>query len=93
MVNQASITGESIGRASSATGGPCVRRHGGGGGPTAPCAWFRRCRCSGRYDRVVRMIEESEKLKSTTEEQGRPLWRTGLVPYTSGRLPVLIVRC
>ena len=37
----------------------------------------------GRYDRVVRMIEESEKLKSTTEDKASRL-ADRLVPYTLG---------
>ena len=36
---------------------------------------------SGRYDRVVRMIEESEKLKSATEDKASRL-ADRLVPYT-----------
>lgn len=36
---------------------------------------------SGRYDRVIKMIEESEKLKSTTEEKAYRL-ADKLVPYT-----------
>ena len=38
---------------------------------------------SGRYDRIVRMIEESEKLKSTTEDKAARL-ADRLVPYTLG---------
>lgn len=38
---------------------------------------------SGQYDRVVRMIEESEKLKSTTESKASRL-ADKLVPYTLG---------
>ncbi len=38
---------------------------------------------SGRYDRIVRMIEESEKLKSTTEDKASRL-ANKLVPYTLG---------
>ena len=37
----------------------------------------------GRYDRVVRMIEESEKLKSSTEDKASRL-ADRLVPYTLG---------
>ena len=36
---------------------------------------------SGRYDRVVRMIEESEKLKSTAEDKASRM-ADRLVPYT-----------
>ena len=38
---------------------------------------------SGRYDRVVRMIEESEKLKSTAEDKAARM-ADKLVPYTLG---------
>ncbi len=38
---------------------------------------------SGRYDRIVRMIEESEKLKSTAEDKAARL-ADRLVPYTLG---------
>ncbi len=38
---------------------------------------------SGRYDRIVKMIEESEKLKSTTEDKASRL-ADRLVPYTLG---------
>lgn len=38
---------------------------------------------SGRYDRIVRMIEESEKLKSETEDRASHL-ADRLVPYTLG---------
>lgn len=37
----------------------------------------------GRYDRIVRMIEESEKLKSTAEDKASHL-ADRLVPYTLG---------
>ncbi len=37
----------------------------------------------GRYDRIVKMIEESEKLKSTAEERASRL-ADRLVPYTLG---------
>lgn len=37
----------------------------------------------GRYDRIVRMIEESEKLKSTAEDKASRL-ADRLVPYTLG---------
>ena len=38
----------------------------------------------GRYDRIVKMIEESEKLKSTAEDKASRL-ADRLVPYTSRR--------
>ena len=37
----------------------------------------------GRYDRIVKMIEESEKLKSDTEDQASHL-ADRLVPYSLG---------
>ena len=47
----------------------------------------------GRYDRIVRMIEESEKLKSTAEDKASRL-ADRLVPYTLGgtALTYLITR-
>ncbi len=38
----------------------------------------------GRYDRIVHMIEESEKLKSAAEAQASHL-ADRLVPYSSAR--------
>ena len=79
-VNQASITGESLPapkRAGSyvyagtvAEEGECVIR-------------VEKAAGGGRYDRIVRMIEESEKLKSTTEDKASRL-ADRLVPYTLG---------
>ena len=80
MVNQSSMTGESMPRpkrpgsfvyaGTVAEEGECVicveKRSGGG-----------------RYDRIVRMIEESEKLKSTAEDKAARL-ADRLVPYTLG---------
>ena len=42
-----------------------------------------KCSGSGRYDRIVHMIEESEKLKSSTEIQAGDL-ADRLVPYSLG---------
>ena len=59
---------------------------------STPGPWWRRASASsrvekasggGRYDRIVRMIEESEKLKSTAEDQASRL-ADRLVPYTLG---------
>ena len=80
MVNQSSLTGESM---------PAVKRS---GSPVYAGTVVEEGECvilvekasgSGRYDRVVRMIEESEKLKSTAEDKAL---RTAdkLVPYTLG---------
>ena len=80
MVNQASITGEPLAIRKAAGGyvyagtvveeGSCtiqVEKSAGGG----------------RYDRIVRMIEESEKLKSATEDKASHL-ADKLVPYSLG---------
>ena len=70
MVNQASITGEPL----------AVRRTDGGyvyagtvveEGDCTICVEKRAG--SGRYDRIIRMIEESEKLKSATEDHASHL--------------------
>ena len=79
-VNQASMTGESV---------PVIRRPGGyvyagtiveEGGCVIEVT---RATGSGRYDQIVRMIEESEKLKSVTEERAFHL-ADRLVPYSLG---------
>lgn len=79
-VNQASMTGESV---------PVIRRPGGyvyagtiveEGGCVIEVT---RVTGSGRYDQIVRMIEESEKLKSGTEERAFHL-ADRLVPYSLG---------
>ena len=81
MVNQASITGEPL----------AVRRTEGGyvyagtvveEGDCTICV--EKSAGSGRYDRIVRMIEESEKLKSTTEDKAARL-ADRLVPYLNKR--------
>ncbi len=80
MVNQASITGESMPVAkrpgsyvyagTAAEEGECVVR-------------VEKAMGGGRYDRIVKMIEESEKLKSTAEDKASRL-ADRLVPYTLG---------
>ena len=80
LINQATITGESLPVKKSAGSyvyagtvaeeGECVIR-------------VEKCLGSGRYDRIVTMIEESEKLKSTTEDRASRL-ADRLVPYTLG---------
>ena len=80
MVNQASITGESL----------SVRRTAGGyvyAGTVVEegecCICVEKGAGSGRYDRIVHMIEESEKLKSNTEDKASHL-ADSLVPYSLG---------
>lgn len=80
MVNQASITGEPL----------AVRQD---GRQLCLCRHRRRrgrlhhlcgkSAGSGRYDRIIRMIEESEKLKSATEDHASHL-ADQLVPYSLG---------
>ena len=79
-MNQASLTGESL---------PVSKRP---GSPVFAGAVVEEGECivcvekavgSGRYDRVVRMIEESEKLKSTAEDKASRM-ADKLVPYTLG---------
>ena len=79
-VNQASLTGESM---------PVVKRPGSfvyagtvvEEGECVICV--EKASGNGRYDRVVRMIEESEKLKSTAEDKASKM-ADKLVPYTLG---------
>ena len=80
MVNQSSLTGESM---------PVAKRP---GSPIYAGTVVEEGECivsvekvsgSGRYDRVVRMIEESEKLKSTAEDKAARM-ADKLVPYTLG---------
>ena len=89
-VNQASITGEGL---------PVVKRP---GSPVYAGTVAEEGECvvevqkalgTGRYDRIVRMIEESEKLKSTAEDKAARL-ADRLVPYTLGgtALTYLITR-
>ncbi len=80
MVNQSSMTGESM---------PVVKK---AGSPVYAGTVIEEGECvlrvdkavgGGRYDRIVRMIEESEKLKSTAEDNALRL-ADSLVPYTLG---------
>jgi heavy metal translocating P-type ATPase len=80
MVNQASMTGESA----------PVRKHEGSLVYAGTVLEEGACTIlvekdsgSGRYDRIVRMIEESEKLKSDTEDKASHL-ADRLVPYSLG---------
>ncbi len=80
MVNQASITGEPL----------AVRKSPGGyvyAGTVVEEGDFsiqvEKASGSGRYDRIVKMIEESEKLKSATEDKASHL-ADKLVPYSLG---------
>ena len=80
MVNQASLTGEPL---------PVAKREGslvyaGTVAEEGTCVIrVEKESGSGRYDRIVRMIEESEKLKSTAEDKAARL-ADRLVPYTLG---------
>lgn len=80
MVNQASITGESVAvhkeNGSYSYAGTVVEE-----GECIICV--DKLSGSGQYDRIVRMIEESEKLKSTTESKASHL-ADQLVPYSLG---------
>ncbi len=80
MVNQASITGEPL----------AVRKTAGGYVYAGTVVEEGSCTIlvdkaagGGRYDRIVKMIEESEKLKSKTEDQASHL-ADSLVPYSLG---------
>ena len=80
MVNQSSMTGESM---------PVPKRPGsyvyaGTVAEEGECViQVEKASGSGRYDRIVHMIEESEKLKSTAEDKAARL-ADRLVPYTLG---------
>ena len=80
MVNQSSMTGESM---------PIPKRpdsfvYAGTVAEEGECVICVEKRSGGgRYDRIVRMIEESEKLKSTAEDKAARL-ADRLVPYTLG---------
>ena len=80
MVNQASITGEPLAVRKTIGGyvyaGTVVEE-----GNCTICV--EKTAGSGRYDRIVHMIEESEKLKSTTESKAAHL-ADSLVPYSLG---------
>ena len=78
MVNQASMTGESMPvrktEGSYVYGGTVVEE--------GECRFIvDKASGSGRYDRIVKMIEESEKLKSETEAKAANL-ADKLVPYS-----------
>ena len=78
MVNQQTMTGESMpvkkDKGSYVYGGTVVEE--------GECRFIvDKAAGSGRYDRIVRMIEESEKLKSTSESKAADL-ADRLVPYS-----------
>ncbi len=80
MVNQSALTGEPL----------AVRKTTGGyvyAGTAVEegecCLRVEKSAGSGRYDRIVRMIEESEKLKSASEDRASHL-ADRLVPYSLG---------
>ena len=80
MVNQSSLTGESMPMAKR-PGSPVYAGTVAEEGECVVCV--EKVSGSGRYDRVVRMIEESEKLKSTAEDKASRM-ADRLVPYTLG---------
>lgn len=80
LVNQASLTGESL-PVSKRPGSPVFAGTVVEEGECVVCV--EKAVGSGRYDRVVRMIEESEKLKSTAEDKASRM-ADKLVPYTLG---------
>ena len=80
MVNQSSLTGESM-PVAKRPGSPVYAGTVAEEGECVVCV--ERVSGSGRYDRVVRMIEESEKLKSTAEDKASRM-ADRLVPYTLG---------
>ena len=78
MVNQSSLTGESM-PVPKRPGSPVYAGTVAEEGECVICV--EKLSGSGRYDRVVRMIEESEKLKSTAEDKASRM-ADRLVPYT-----------
>ena len=80
MVNQSSMTGESM---------PVVKHEGsfvyaGTVCEEGECVFrVEKTMGGGRYDRIVKMIEQSEKLKSTAEDKASRM-ADRLVPYTLG---------
>ena len=79
-VNQASITGESM----PVPKGPGSYVYAGTVTEEGECViQVEKAVGGGRYDRIVKMIEESEKLKSTAEDKASRL-ADRLVPYTLG---------
>lgn len=80
MVNQASMTGESLPVAK----GPGSYVYAGTVAEEGQCVvCVDKLSGSGRYDRIVQMIEDSEKLKSSAEDHASKL-ADHLVPYTLG---------
>ena len=80
MVNLSSLTGESM-PVAKRPGSPVYAGTVAEEGDCVVCV--EKVSGSGRYDRVVRMIEESEKLKSTAEDKASRM-ADRLVPYTLG---------
>ena len=80
MVNQSSMTGESM-PVPKRPGSPVYAGTVAEEGECVICVEKRSG--GGRYDRIVHMIEESEKLKSTAEDKAARL-ADRLVPYTLG---------
>ena len=80
MMNQSSLTGESM-PVAKRPGSPVYAGTVAEEGECVVCV--EKVSGSGRYDRVVRMIEESEKLKSTAEDKASRM-ADRLVPYTLG---------
>ena len=80
MVNQSSLTGESM-PVAKRPGSPVYAGTVAEEGECVVCV--EKVSGSGRYDRVVLMIEESEKLKSTAEDKASRM-ADRLVPYTLG---------
>ncbi len=78
MVNQASLTGESM-PVAKRPGSPVYAGTVAEEGECIVCV--EKASGSGRYDRVVKMIEESEKLKSTAEDKASRM-ADKLVSYT-----------
>ena len=78
MVNQSSLTGESM-PVPKRPGSPVYAGTVAEEGECVICV--EKLSGSGRYDRVVRMIEESEKLKSTAEDKASRM-ADRVVPYT-----------
>ena len=78
MVNQSSLTGESM-PVPKRPGSPVYAGTVAEEGECVICV--EKLSGSGRYDRVVRMIDESEKLKSTAEDKSSRM-ADRLVPYT-----------
>ena len=82
MVNQSSLTGESM-PVPKRLGSPVYAGTVAEEGECVICV-EKLSGSGGRYDRVVRMIEESEKLKSTAEDKASRM-ADRLVPYTLAR--------